>query len=118
MGRILLLAGAALLAVTAIIHALGQPMVDGWVDGLSHQQKAAICLVWISDSIAWLVVASLWVVAGLSRQRAWIGAATIGTAIPTITAVGILLIDHTFFGGWLLALSSVLALGGIALRRQ
>jgi hypothetical protein len=111
MGRILLLLGAGLLAVTAVIHGCGQPMVDGWIQGLPEQQKLAICLVWVSDSLGWLVVAILWTVA--SWRRGWLGAAAIGTAIPALTAAGILAIDPTFFGGWMLVGSVALAAAGL-----
>ena len=112
MGRILLFAGAALLAITAVIHALGQPMVDGWLQSLSDKQRAGVCLVWVSDSLSWIVVAVLWVVAGW-KQRAWLGAAAIGGTIPALTAIGILTIDPTFFGGWMLVGSVALAGAGL-----
>ena len=111
MGRILLLCGAGLLAVTAIIHGCGQPMVDGWIQGLSEQQKLAICLVWVTDSLSWLVVAILWTVAGW--KRGWLGAAAVAAAIPALTAFGLLAIDPTFFGGWMLAGSVALASAGL-----
>ena len=116
MGRILIFAGAALLAATAVIHALGQPMVAGWVHGLSAEQKAAICLVWVTDSISWIVVAVLWAVASWNRR--WLGAAAIGAIIPATTAVGILAIDPTFFGGWMLVGRLALASAGLAMRKK
>ena len=118
MGRILLFAGAALLLATAVIHAGGQPMVDGWIQGLDHRQKAAICLVWMTDSLSWAVVACLWAMAGWRTERGWLGAAAIATLVPLATAVGILAIDPTFFGGWMLAGSIALAAAGIALSRR
>ena len=114
MGRILLFAGAALLLATAVIHAAGQPMVDNWIQGLDHQQKAAICLVWITDSVSWAVVAFLWAMAGWKQENGWLGAAAIATVIPLGMAVGIMEIDPTFFGGWMLVGSIVLAGAGIA----
>ena len=111
MGRILLFGGAALLAITAIIHALGQPMVDGWLQGLSDKQRAGICLVWVTDSLSWIVVAILWALAGWKRE-AWRSAA-IGAAIPVLTTIGILAIDPIFFGGWMLAGSVALAGAGL-----
>jgi len=115
MGRILLFAAAALLAVTAVIHGLGQPMVDRWVAALPDQQKAAICLVWITDSVSWIVVAVLWTAAGWKRERAWLAASAIAAVIPLSMAVGIMGIDPSFFGGWLLLGSLALAGAGIAL---
>lgn len=118
MGRILLFAGAALLLVTAAVHALGQPMVDGWIQGLSDQQKAGICLVWMTDSISWAVVSSIWAISGWRKERGWLGASAVAGSIPAITALGILSIDHSFFGGWMLVGSVVLAGAGLALVRK
>lgn len=116
MGRIFLYAAAALLFATAIIHAGGQPMVDRWIQGLDEQQKAAICLVWLTDSVSWVVVSVLWVMAGWKPDRAWLGAATIAAAIPLSMAVGIMGLDPTFFGGWILIGSIALAMLGMGLR--
>ena len=113
MGRILFLLGAALLAATAVIHGCGQPMVDSWLQGLSEKQKLAICLVWVTDSLSWLVVGVLWAVAGF--RQSWLGAAAVGALIPALTAAAILAIDPTFFGGWMLVGSVVLAGSGFAL---
>lgn len=114
MERIFLFAGAALLTATAVIHAGGQPMVDGWVQGLTEEQKAAICVVWVSDSVSWIVVAAIWLIAAWKR-RGWLGAAAIGAAIPATTALGIVAIDPTFFGGWMLVASVALAGVGLVL---
>ena len=113
MGRILLLLGAVLLAATAVIHGCGQPMVDSWLEGLSEKQKLAVCLVWMTDSLSWLVVAVLWTVAGW--KRGWLGAAAVGAAIPALTAAAVLAIDPRFFGGWMLAGSVLLAAAGITI---
>jgi hypothetical protein len=69
MGRILLFVAAALLATTALIHAMGQPMVDDWIHELGEKQKAAICLVWITDSVSWALVSAIWVMAGWKHRR-------------------------------------------------
>ena len=115
MGRIFLFAAAVLLIATAAIHAGGQPMVDGWLGDLSHKQKAAICLVWITDSIDWAVVALLWALAAWKRSRGRLGAAAVATLIPLAGGVGVASIDHTFFGGWMILGSVALAASGIAL---
>jgi hypothetical protein len=115
MGRILLFAAAALLFVTAVIHARGQPMVDGWVAALSDKQKAAICLVWITDSVSWAVVSLLWTIAGWKQERAWLTTSAIAAIIPLSMVVGILAINPSFFGGWMLVGSVALAGTGIAL---
>lgn len=113
MGRILLFAAAALLATTAFIHAMGQPMVDGWVQALGEKQKAAICLVWIAASIDWIVTAALWGLAAWTRKRDLLIASAIVTVIPAAMAVGIMSIEPGFFGGWMLAGSVALASAGI-----
>jgi hypothetical protein len=115
MGRILLFVAAALLAATALIHAGGQPMVNGWTQGLSHQQAAAICLVWITDSIDWAVVALLWALAAWKRQRGWLGAAAVALSIPFAGGVGVFSIEPRFFGGWMLLGSVALAGAGLTL---
>ena len=115
MGRILLFAAAALLVATAVIHALGQPMVDGWVQHLEDRQKAAICLVWMTDSVSWAVVAAIWGMAGWKQERGWLGASALGMIVPLSMVVGIMGIDPTFFGGWMLVGSIVLAMAGLAL---
>jgi hypothetical protein len=117
-GRILLFAAAALLLTTAGIHALGQPMVEGWVEGLEERPKAAIRLVWITDSIDWAVVAALWGLAAWKRDRAFLIAAAIAAAIPSAMAMGLMRIDPTFFGGWMLIGSLALATAGLALIRR
>ena len=114
MGRIFLFAAAALLAVTAAIHALGRPMVDRWVQALGDEQKAAIGLVWMTDSISWIVIALIWAMAGWKPQRGWLGASALGIAIPLSMVVGIMRIDPTFFGGWMLLGSIALAAAGLA----
>jgi hypothetical protein len=104
-----------LLMTTAVIHAMGQPMVDGWVQGLEEQQKAAVRLVWITDSIDWAVVAMLWATGAWKQERACLIAAAIAAIIPSAMAAGILRIEPTFFGGWMLIGSLALAMAGIAL---
>ena len=115
MGRVLLFGAAALLVATASIHASGQPMVDSWTASLDHRQAAAVCLVWITDSIDWAVVALLWVLAGWKRQRGWHGAAAVAMLIPLLGGLGVTSIDPTFFGGWMILGSVALAVAGLAL---
>lgn len=113
MGRILLFSAAALLVATAAIHASGQPMVNSWTEGLDHRQAMAVCLVWITDSIDWAVVALLWALAGWKQQRGWLGAAAVATLIPLAGGVGVMSIDYTFFGGWMILGSVALAIWGL-----
>lgn len=113
MGRILMFGGAALLAVTALIHAAGQPMVDRWVQNMGERQAAALCLVWLTDSLSWAVVAAIWARAGWKPQREWLAAASVAATIPAVTAAGMAPIDPSFFGLWLLVGSVVLAGGGV-----
>lgn len=118
MGRILLFAAAVLLLVAGIIHAAGQSMVDGWVSALPEFQKQAICLVWVTDSVSWAAVAAIWAIAGWRQDRGWLGASAVGILIPLSTAAGIMGIDPTFFGGWMLLGSIALAATGLALSRR
>lgn len=118
MGRILLFAAAALLVAAAVIHALGQPMVDGWVQDLGDREGAAICLAWMTDSVSWTVVAGIWAMAGWKQERGWLGASALGIVIPLSMVLGIMAIDPTFFGGWMLLGSIALAIAGLALVRR
>ncbi len=113
MGRIFLMAAAALLLTTGIIHAGGQPMVGAWVADLPEFQKRAISLVWITDSVSWAAVSAIWAAAAWKPERGWLGASAIGIVIPLSMAVGIMTIDPSFFGGWMLLASMVLAGIGI-----
>src|SRR4051794_18594911 len=113
MGRIALFAAAALLFVTAIVHAGGQPMIDAWLGGLSHEQRMAIGLVWLTDSLSWTVVAFVWTMTAWRREPGWRAAAWATMIIPLATAMGLFAIDPTFFGGWMLAGSVALATVGL-----
>lgn len=115
MGRILLYAAAVLLLATAAIHAGGQPMVNEWTAGLDHRQAMAMCLVWITDSIDWAVVALLWALAGWKQQRGWLDAAVVATLIPLAGGIGVFSIEPRFFGGWMILGSVALAASGLAL---
>lgn len=115
MGRMLLFSAAALLLATAAFHAGGQPMVEGWTAGLDHRQAAAICLVWITDALDWAVVALLWALAGWRQRRGWLDAAAVAMLIPLAGGIGVVRIDATFFGGWLLLGSVAVAASGLAL---
>lgn len=114
MGRILMIVGAALLAATALIHAAGQPMVNGWVKGMGEREAAAVCLVWLTDSLSWVVVAAIWAMAGWKARREWLAPAMVAAAIPAVTAAAMATIDPSFFGVWLLAGSVALAGAGAA----
>lgn len=118
MGRILLFAASALLLATAAIHASGQPMVNDWTAGLDHRQAMAVCLVWITDSIDWAVVALIWALAGWKQGRGWLGAAAVAALIPLAGGLGVARIDYTFFGGWMILGSVALAIGGLVLLRR
>ena len=117
MGRILLFAAAALLAATAAIHAAGVSMVEAWVAALAHEQRAALRLVWLTDSADWAVTALIWAIAAWKQERGWLGAAAVTLLIPASVALGILAIDPTFFGAWLLIASVALAAAGLTLSR-
>jgi hypothetical protein len=115
MGRILLGCGALLLLVTAAVHAMGRQMVAGWLTGFPDWERAAISLVWVTDSIDWAVVSLIWMVTAWRAERGWIQAAGIATLIPLAGGIGIMRIDPTFFGGQMVAGSVVLALIGLVL---
>ena len=89
--------------------------MDEWTAGLPDYQKRALCLVWITDSIAWGVVSIIWAMAGWTRERGWLGASAIAIVIPLSMIVGIMGINPTFFGGWMLIGSTALAAAGLAL---
>ena len=114
MGRILIVAGAVLLLVTAAIHAFGVSMVREWAAGLGPRQSAALQFVWLSDSLDWAVAAVIWIVAAIKRQLAWRAAAGAAAIIPLAGAVAVISIDPGFFGGYLLLGSVILALAGLA----
>lgn len=114
-GRLLLAGGAVLLFLTALIHAAGRPMVSGWVESLLQFQAAAICLVWITDSWDWAVTALVWAIAAWKGGRGWLGASAVLCLLPFGMFVGIMGIDPTFFGAWMLIGSVALAASGIAL---
>ena len=115
MGRILLFAAAVLLAATAAIHAAGVSMVEAWVAALEQQRRAALRLVWLTDSADWAVAALIWAIAAWKQDGGWLGAAAVTLLIPATVALGILAIDPTFFGAWLLVASVALAAAGLAL---
>jgi hypothetical protein len=115
MGRIFLFAAAALLLATALIHAGGQPMVSEWLASLPHQQKQAMSLVWLTDSVSWAVVSAVWAIAGWRQKRDWLAASAMTALIPLAMVVGIMGIDPTFFGGWMLLGSVALAGAGLVL---
>jgi len=117
-GRLLLALGTVLLLTTAAIHAAGQSMVEGWTEALDHRQRMAICLVWITDSISWAVVALIWALAAWRQERGLLLASAVGALIPLFMFAGIMAIDPSFFGGWMLLASALLALAGAHLSRR
>ena len=112
-----MLAGALLLLATAAIHATGCQMIAGWLSDLGPQQRYGLQLVWLTDSLSWFVVALLWLGAAWRPDRSWRAAGLMGALIPLLTGAGILLIDPTFFGGYLLLISGGLGAIGAALAR-
>lgn len=116
LGRVVLGSAALLLIATAIVHAMGLPMVSGWGEGLARQQQLALCLLWAAASVAWVAVALIWGVAAWRRGPRW--PAAIATLVPLHAAAGVLYIDATFFGGQMLAGSVVLAVAGLFLLKR
>ena len=109
--------GTGLLAIPVLSGSLSYIFCEtfGWTEGLDHRQAMAICLVWITDSIDWAVVAVLWALAGWKQRRGWLDAAAVATIIPLAGGVGVMSIDYTFFGGWMIVGSVALAVLGLAL---
>ena len=90
-------------------------MIDEWISDLPEDQKLALCLVWVTDSVSWAVVSALWAMAGWKQERGWLGASAIAIVIPASMIVGIMSIDPTFFGAWMLLGSVALAAVGLFL---
>jgi hypothetical protein len=89
-------------------------MIDGWLQGLGPQQRAGLNLVWVAVAFDWLITAVLWGLAAWWLCREWLITASVAAAIPLAMAVGIVSIEPSFFGGWLLLGSVVLfAIGAI-----
>lgn len=108
----LLVAGAVLLLGTAALHAAGAQMVAGWTTDFDAQSRAAVQLVWLTDSFDWTVTAAAWLIAARYPTTSWRSAAILLALIPTTCAVGILFIEPRFFGAYLLLGSVGLALTG------
>jgi hypothetical protein len=119
-GRPFLVAGTVLLSATAAIHMAGQPMVEGWLEGLDEQQRAGLCLMWMAVAFDWIVTAVLWGLAAWWLCREWLITASVAAAIPLAVAMGVISIDPRFFGGWMLAGSvGLFAIGAVTeFRRQ
>jgi len=115
LGRALLVAGAVLLLGTAALHASGCEMVAGWLEELPHQQSRGLQLVWLTDSLSWAIVASAWLVTAYRPDQSWRRASVVLSAIPLLTGAGIVFIDPTFFGGYLVLASGLLGAVGAAL---
>ncbi|HEY5712469.1 MAG TPA: hypothetical protein VIT38_11295 [Allosphingosinicella sp.] len=115
MGRALLIAGGVVLGATAVIHSTGTAMVDHWTVAMDEQPRAALRLVWLTDSFDWAVVAAGWLVAAWRPGTAWRYAAALLALIPLAGAIGILRIEPTFFGGHLVLASVIMALAGVGL---
>lgn len=119
-GRAFIVTGTVVLLMTSAIHASGLPMIDGWLQGLGPQQRAGLNLVWVAVAFDWLITAALWGLAAWWLCREWLITASVAAAIPLAMAVGIISIEPSFFGGWLLLGSVVLFATGaiIELRRE
>lgn len=114
-GRALLPIAAILLTATAGIHASGCPMIAGWIQDLPVQQSQGLQLVWLTDTLSWIVTAIIWCVAFFRMEQAWLRASLALASIPLITGAALVLIEPLFFGGYLLVLSGLLAVTGVAL---
>lgn len=94
-------------------------MVEGWLGGLDEKQRAGLSLVWLAIAFDWVITAVLWGLAAWWLCRAWLITAFVAAAIPLSMSVGLLAIEPTFFGAWMLAGSvGLFTIGGVtALRR-
>ncbi|MGZ8347404.1 MAG: hypothetical protein ACXWUP_09870 [Allosphingosinicella sp.] len=115
MGRTLLILAAALLLVTAVLHAVGVPMMSAWTAALPEAQRAVLRLVWVTDAVDRTVVALIWIATAWRGRRAWRRAAALASLIPLAAGIGIVTLDAYFFGGWLLIFSVLLAMLGLRL---
>ena len=114
LGRAMLTVAGLLLVGTAAYHALGGPMVAGWLSG---ERGLVLELLWHAAGLAWGVVGAGWLLI------AWRGD---GRALPLVWLLALIpagsaamiayALGPTFLGFWLLAVATVLALlGSIAL---
>jgi hypothetical protein len=114
-GRMLLGAGALLLALTAAVHALGSAMVSSWLEG---ERGLVLRMLWFVPSIDWIVVALVWAYAAFrpDARLAWLVWLT--AIIPF--SIAIMLISSAgfgFFGIWMLLGAVALAsLGAVRIR--
>ena len=115
MDRALLIAGAFLLLLTAGLHAAGVAMVAAWTEGFGEREAAAVKLVWLTNSIDWMAVALIWLMAAWKRRPEWTAAGAMVAIIPLAGGVGIARIDPFFFGGQMVLASVALALLGLLL---
>jgi hypothetical protein len=116
LGRGLLLVAVLLLGATAALHASGCGMVAGWTADLPRQQSQGLQLVWLTDSLSWIVAAVAWIIASVRPNRSWQLISLLLASIPLLTGAGILFIEPSFFGGYLLIGSGTLAGAGAGLR--
>lgn len=109
MSRILVFLGAALLALTSIFHLTGWSEAVNLLDGNAGN---IISFLWLVPAVTWGFVAAIWAYSGIKKQP-WTIVTTAVSFIPLINGLLMLLIVGTSHpGGYLLCVSSVLAIVG------
>jgi hypothetical protein len=117
LGRILLALGALLLVATSVVHGLGGRMVSGWLGG---ERGLVLQVLWYLPTLDWAAVALAWLFIawrGSNRMAplVWLLALVPGGAAAMLTSA----VGPGFFGIWMLAGATLLALlGSIALPRR
>ena len=115
MARTLLIAGAVLLAATALFHMTGLASVAAWLDG---DRGMILSLLWGAAAFSWAAVALIWAYSAARPSPALKWPVWISALIPLSVGVLLLaLVDGTHPGGYMLLASAALAvLGAIRLR--
>lgn len=110
MSRVLLICGAVLLVGTAAFHSTGFDMAKGWVEG---QRGIIVGLLWAMLAVDWLIVAAVWLYAGLRRLPALRWPVVITGFIPAICGTLLLAtVDAGHPGGYMLLASAALGWAG------
>jgi hypothetical protein len=110
MARGLLIAGALLLAATAVFHMKGLQSVSGWVEG---GRGTIVILLWSNAAISWLVVALIWIAAAVRPAPALKLPIWISVLIPLAVGLPLLaVVDASHPGSYMLLLSAALAAAG------
>ena len=113
--RILLGAGALLLAATAAFHASGGAMVSGWLQG---DRGTILRLLWYVPTVDWSVVALVWGFIAFRPDRRFAPLVWLTALIPLSVAIMLIgAVGAGFPGIWMLIGAVILgSLGAARLR--